>query len=104
MKLSARVRGRAIRKVSISHIFSRKKDLRYVLLNLVSRASYLLQKKVFIMAREHVIIECTEARAESKPVSRYMTTRDKKQQPDRVEKKKYNKFLRRHTLHREIKS
>ncbi|MEC8650707.1 MAG: 50S ribosomal protein L33 [Verrucomicrobiota bacterium] len=56
------------------------------------------------MAREHVIIECTEARAEGKPVSRYMTTRDKKQQPERVEKMKYNKFLRRLTLHLEIKS
>ena len=42
-------------------------------------------------------------RAEGKPVSRYMSSRDKKQQPDRIEKKKYNKFLRRHTLHREIK-
>ena len=28
-----------------------------------------------------------EARAEGKPVSRYMSTRDKKKQPDRVEKK-----------------
>ena len=55
------------------------------------------------MPREHIILECTEARAEDKSVSRYMSTRDKKQQPDRVEKKKYNKFLRRHTLHREIK-
>jgi large subunit ribosomal protein L33 len=55
------------------------------------------------MAREHVIIECTEARAEGKPVSRYMTTRNKKLQLEKVEKKKYNKFLRRHTLHREIK-
>lgn len=50
------------------------------------------------------MIECTEARAEGKPVSRYMTSRDKKQQTDRVEKKKYNKYLRRHTLHREIKN
>ena len=56
------------------------------------------------MPREHVIIECTEARGEGKPVSRYMTTRDKKKQPERVEKKKYNKHLRRHTLHREIKN
>jgi len=55
------------------------------------------------MPREYIILECTEARAEGKPVSRYMSSRDKKQQPDRVEKKKYNKFLRRHTLHREIK-
>ncbi|MDR1435643.1 MAG: 50S ribosomal protein L33 [Puniceicoccales bacterium] len=55
------------------------------------------------MVREHVIIECTEARAEGKPPSRYMTTRNKKLQPNKVEKRKYNKFLRRHTLHREIK-
>jgi large subunit ribosomal protein L33 len=58
---------------------------------------------ISVMPREHIILECTEARAEGKPVSRYMSSRDKKQQPDRVEKKKYNKFLRRHTLHREIK-
>ncbi len=56
------------------------------------------------MPRENVILECTVARDEGKPVSRYMTTRDKKKQPDRIEKKKYNKYLQRHTLHREIKS
>jgi large subunit ribosomal protein L33 len=56
-----------------------------------------------IMAREHIILECTEARGEGKPVSRYMSTRNKKSQTERVEKMKYNKFLRRHTLHREIK-
>ena len=56
------------------------------------------------MPREHVILECTEAKAESKPVSRYMSSRDKKQQPDRIEKMKYNKHLQRHTLHREIKN
>ena len=55
------------------------------------------------MPREHVIIECTEARKEGKPVSRYVTTRNKKLQTEKVEKMKYNKFLKRHTLHREIK-
>ncbi|MDR2396904.1 MAG: 50S ribosomal protein L33 [Puniceicoccales bacterium] len=55
------------------------------------------------MPREHVIIECTEAHKEGKPVSRYMTTRNKKLQVEKVEKMKYNRFLRRHTLHREIK-
>ena len=55
------------------------------------------------MPREHIILECTEARKEGKPVSRYMSTRDKKLQPDRVEKRKFNKYLRRHTLHKEIK-
>ncbi len=57
------------------------------------------------MAQEIVTLECTEARAEGKSPSRYMTTRNKKspQTPNRLEKKKYNPALRRHTLHREIK-
>ena len=55
------------------------------------------------MARETIILECTEARKEGKPPSRYMASRNKKLQTDAVEKKKYNRFLRRHTLHREIK-
>ena len=40
-----------------------------------------------------------------KPVSRYMSTRNKKSPntPNRLEKKKYNPFLKRHTLHRETK-
>ncbi|MCX6860290.1 MAG: 50S ribosomal protein L33 [Verrucomicrobia bacterium] len=53
------------------------------------------------MPREIVTIECTEAKKEGKPVSRYQTSRNKKLQTDKVEKKK--SFLRRHTLHREIK-
>ncbi|RME94093.1 MAG: 50S ribosomal protein L33 [Verrucomicrobia bacterium] len=55
------------------------------------------------MPRELVTIECTEARKEGKPPSRYITTRNKKTQTEKVEKMKYNRFLRRHTLHREIK-
>ena len=55
------------------------------------------------MPRETVTIECTEARKEGKPPSRYMTSRNKKVQTEKVELRKYNRFLRRHTLHREIK-
>jgi large subunit ribosomal protein L33 len=55
------------------------------------------------MPREIVTIECTEARKEGKPPSRYQTSRNKKLQTEKVEKMKFNKFLRRHTLHREIK-
>lgn len=55
------------------------------------------------MAREHVTLECTEARKEGKPPSRYMSTRNKKLNQTRIEKKKYNPHLRRHTLHKEIK-
>jgi large subunit ribosomal protein L33 len=57
------------------------------------------------MPRDIITIECTEARAEGKSPSRYVTTRNKKSlnTPGRLEKKKYNHFLRRHTLHREIR-
>jgi large subunit ribosomal protein L33 len=57
------------------------------------------------MPQEIVILECTEARGLGKPVSRYMTTRNKKspRTPNRLEKKKYNPALQRHTLHRETK-
>lgn len=55
------------------------------------------------MPRERVIIECTEARKEGKPPSRYTTSRNKKLHPEKLEIMKYNPFLRRHTLHKEIK-
>ncbi len=55
------------------------------------------------MPREIITIECTEARKEGKSPSRYVTTRNKKLQTEKLEIKKYNRFLRRHTVHREIK-
>lgn len=57
------------------------------------------------MPRDIITLECTEAKAEGKPASRYVSTRNKKSlnTPGRLEKKKYNPFLRRHTLHRETK-
>lgn len=53
--------------------------------------------------RINIILECTEARKEGKPPSRYSTTKSKRNTPDRLEIKKYNPFLRRHTIHKEIK-
>ncbi|GAB5367066.1 hypothetical protein AAMO2058_001198000 [Amorphochlora amoebiformis] len=50
-----------------------------------------------------VTLECTEAREQGKMPSRYTTTKNRKNTPERLEMKKYNKFLRRHTVHREIK-
>jgi large subunit ribosomal protein L33 len=57
----------------------------------------------FIAMQETVTLECTEARKEGKPPSRYLTKRNKKTVTERIEKKKYNPFLKRHTLHKEIK-
>jgi len=55
------------------------------------------------MARELICLECSEARKEGKPPSRYFSTRNKRTKQEKVEKTKYNKFLRRHTLHKEVK-
>ncbi len=55
------------------------------------------------MARETITIECIEARKEGKSPSRYTTSRNKKLQTEKLEVKKYNPALKRHTLHKEIK-
>jgi large subunit ribosomal protein L33 len=60
-------------------------------------------------ARELVILECTEARKLGVPPSRYFTTKNKKKANEKaggnakLEVMKYNPFLRRHTLHKEVK-
>lgn len=55
------------------------------------------------MPREIITLECSEARKEGQSPSRYTTTRNKKTKTEKLEIKKYNPFLRRHTLHKEIK-
>lgn len=50
-----------------------------------------------------VTMECTEAKKEGASPSRYTTTKNKKTTPERLEMKKYNPHLRRHTVHKEIK-
>lgn len=50
-----------------------------------------------------ITLECTEARKEKKSPSRYTTTKNTQTHPERLEKMKYNPFLRKHTLHREVK-
>ena len=57
------------------------------------------------MARDIIILECTEAKALGVPTSRYVTTRNKKslRTPGRLEKVKFNHFLKRRTLHRELR-
>ncbi len=54
-------------------------------------------------ARQVITLECTEARALGKSPSRYSTMKNKKNTPKRLELKKYNPSLRRHTIHKEIK-
>jgi len=50
-----------------------------------------------------ITLECTEAKKEGKTVSRYTTTKNKKNTTDRLVLKKYNPSMQKHTLHKEIK-
>ncbi len=55
-------------------------------------------------ARQQIILECTEQKASGIPgMSRYISTKNRKNTPDRLELKKYNPILRRVTVHKEIK-
>ena len=54
--------------------------------------------------RLQIILECTEQKASGRPgTSRYVTQKNRKNTPDRLELKKFNPILRRMTIHREIK-
>ncbi len=54
--------------------------------------------------RIQVILECTEHKTTGKPgTSRYITTKNRKNTTERLELKKYNPLLKKHTVHKEIK-
>jgi len=54
--------------------------------------------------RVQVILECTEQKGSGVPgMSRYISTKNKKNTPERIELKKYNPYMRKVTLHKEIK-
>jgi len=54
--------------------------------------------------RIQVILECTEHKDSGMAdTSRYITTKNRKNTPDRMEIKKFNPILKRYTVHKEIK-
>ncbi|MBR3029246.1 MAG: 50S ribosomal protein L33 [Bacteroidales bacterium] len=54
--------------------------------------------------RVQVILECTEQKSSGVAgMSRYITTKNRKNTTERLELKKYNPFLKRYTIHKEIK-
>ncbi len=54
--------------------------------------------------RVQVILECTEQRESGVAgMSRYITTKNRKNTTERLELKKYNPYMKKVTLHREIK-
>ncbi len=54
--------------------------------------------------RVQVILESIETNEEGKAmVSRYITTKNKKNTPERIERKKYHPGVKKVTVHKEIK-
>ncbi|HEY9177915.1 MAG TPA: 50S ribosomal protein L33 [Flavipsychrobacter sp.] len=54
--------------------------------------------------RVQVILECTEHKGTGLAgTSRYITTKNKKNTPERIELKKFNPILKKVTVHKEIK-
>jgi large subunit ribosomal protein L33 len=54
--------------------------------------------------RVQVILECTEHKESGMAgMSRYITTKNRKNTPARMELKKYNPILKKVTVHKEIK-
>jgi large subunit ribosomal protein L33 len=54
--------------------------------------------------RIQVILECTEHKETGMAgTSRYITTKNRKNTPERMEIKKFNAVLKRYTMHKEIK-
>ena len=54
--------------------------------------------------RVQVILECTEQKNSGLPgMSRYITTKNRKNTTERLELKKYNPILRKVNIHKEIK-
>ncbi|MEX2232030.1 MAG: 50S ribosomal protein L33 [Cyclobacteriaceae bacterium] len=54
--------------------------------------------------RVQVILECTEHKTTGRAgMSRYITTKNRKNTTERLELKKYNAILKKYTVHKEIK-
>ena len=50
------------------------------------------------MGKDKVVLACSECKQRN-----YFTTKHKKHEPDRLQMKKYCKFCKKHTLHKETK-
>ena len=62
------------------------------------RTNRQLKKVEVEVVRTRITLACTECKQRN-----YNMTKDKKTHPDRMETKKYCRFCKRHTLHKETK-
>ena len=73
-----------------------RRALTFELREAISLHIYLV--KEVITLRNKITLACTECKQRN-----YNTTKDKKTHPDRMEVKKYCRFCKTHTLHKETK-
>ena len=78
-----------------------KKTRTFAVLNFKTHTPVEMAKKG---NRVQVIMECTEHKTSGLPgTSRYITTKNRKNTPERIELKKFNPILKKMTVHKEIK-
>lgn len=82
-------------------LVDREKDLCYSIVE--DTGLFFMYKKISSVTeveilRTRITLACTECKQRN-----YSTTKDKKVMPDRMEIKKYCKFCKAHTLHKETK-
>lgn len=70
----------------------------FLLTSAKRRDSILFQDSEDIIMRTRITLACTECKNRN-----YDTTKDKKTHPDRMEMKKYCRFCKTHTMHKETK-
>ena len=71
---------------------------------LLTQITSIIKKMAKKGNRVQVILECTEHKTSGMPgMSRYITTKNKKNTTERLELKKFNPVLRKVTVHKEIK-
>ena len=84
----------------LEYTFDRMVFLFYICTPFNNRARIMAKKG----NRIQVILECTEHKNSGVAgTSRYITTKNRKNTPERIELKKYNPILRKYTVHKEIK-
>ncbi len=66
--------------------------------NRVGKAKQILKKVEVEVVRTKITLACTECKQRN-----YDLTKDKKTHPDRMEVRKYCRFCKKHTLHKETK-
>ena len=54
-------------------------------------------------ARVIITLECTEAKKEGRPASRYTTTKNKRTKPEKMEISKFDPVARKHVAYKETK-